>query len=305
MTIAFASPMRRIFVALAAGAVAIAMAACGSAPGSTTPGVVKVVAGENFWGNIAGQIGGHDANVTSILINPNADPHLYEASATDAVDVAEARLVIENGAGYDTWLAQLLGATTHQGRLVVNVQGILGKTGSDVNPHFWYDIPKVPEVARAIEGALAKLEPRDAKAFAANLASFERSLDPIDAVINEIRSRYPSAPVAYTERVPGYLVEAAGLDVLTPVGFATAIENGNEPSPADSLAMDQLITDHRVKVLLYNAQTVSAVTEHVRALAEQAKVPVVAVTETLPPSYRTYQAWQLAQAKAILRALGG
>jgi zinc/manganese transport system substrate-binding protein len=297
--------MRRIFAALAVGSVAIAMEACGSAPGSTTPGVVKVVAGENFWANIAGQIGGHDANVTSILINPNADPHLYETSAADAVDVAEARLVIENGAGYDTWLAQLLGATTHQGRLVVNVQRILGKTGSDVNPHFWYDIPKVPEVARAVEGALAKLEPKDAKTFAANLASFERSLDPIDAVIDEIRSRYPSAPVAYTERVPGYLVEAAGLDVLTPVGFAAATENGNEPSPADSLAMDQLITDHRVKVLLYNAQTVSAVTEHVRALAEQAKVPVVAVTETLPPSYRSYQAWQLAQAKAILRALGG
>ncbi len=281
-----------------------ALAEC-AASTSSTPGVVQVVAGENFWGNIAAQVGGTHVRVTSILTDPNADPHLYESSAANAVAVAQASLVIRNGAGYDTWLTQLLGATRHAGRLVVDVQQVLGLTGPDVNPHFWYDIPAIPAVAAAIEAALARLDPRDGTAFAANLAAFDRSLGPLDALIAQIRQRYPGAPVAYTERVPGYLLEAAGLRVETPLGFATAVENGNDPSPADSLAMDQLVTDHRIDVLLYNAQTVSAVTRHVKQLAEAAGIPVVAVTETMPPEDPSYQAWQLDQLQALLHALGG
>jgi zinc/manganese transport system substrate-binding protein len=163
----------------------------------------------------------------------------------------------------------------------------------------------VPEVARAIEAALARLEPRDASAFAAGLAAFDASLSPIDTVIAEIRRRSPAAPVAYTERVPGYLLAAAGLRVLTPPGFASAIEDGTDPSPDDTVVMDGLFTGHKVKVLLYNAQVVSPVTQQVAALARRARIPVVGVTETMPPSASSYQAWQLAQAEALLRALGG
>lgn len=282
---------------------AVGLTACGSAPSATPPGVVGAVAGENFWGSIAAQIGRPHVQVTSILTNPNADPHLYEATAANAAAVAEADLVIENGAGYDEWLSQLLSATSHSGRVIVNVQSVLGKTSSDVNPHFWYDIPQVPRVAAAIEAALTKLVPKDRETFATNLATFDRSLEPIQTVIAEIRSRYGGAPVAYTERVPAYLLEAAGLEVKTPIGFAMAVENGNDPSPADTLAMDQLMTGHRVRVLLYNEQAISAVTQHVEALARQAGIPVVGVTETMPPAYHTYQAWQLAQAKDLLHAL--
>ena len=263
-----------------------------------------MVAGENFWGNIAAQIGGRHVRVTSIISSPNADPHLYEADVTNAIAVAEAGLVIENGAGYDAFLPQLLGATRHPGRIVVSAQQVLGAAGPDVNPHFWYDIPRVPQVAHAIEAALARLDPRDATAFAAGLAAFGRSLRPVEAVIAQIRRRYQRAPVAYTERVPGYLLAAAGLRVLTPPGFAAAIEDGIDPGPGDTAVMNGLITGHKVKVLLYNAQAVSPVTQHVRSLAGQAGIPVVAVTETMPPSYRSYQAWQLAQASALLHALG-
>ena len=266
---------------------------------------MRVVAGENFWGNIAAQIGGRHVRVTSILTSPTADPHLYESDVSNAVAVAEAGLVIENGAGYDDFVAQLLSATRHPGRVVVSVQDVLGANGPDVNPHFWYDIPRVPEVAGAIEAALARLEPRHASAFAAGLAAFDASLRPIEAIIGQIRRRFPGAPVAYTERVPGYLLAAAGLRVLTPPGFAAAIEDGTDPSPDDTVVMDGLFTGHRVKVLLYNAQVVSAVTQHVQALARSCHVPVVGVTETMPPPYRSYQAWQLAQAEAIRRALGG
>ena len=300
------SASRRAFLAVT-GAVAavIAVAGCGSWKPPVTPGVVKVVAGENFWGSIAAQIGGRHVQVTSILSSPAVDPHLYESDVANAVAVAEAGLVIENGAGYDTFLSQLLGVTTHPRRVVVIVQRVLGATGPDVNPHFWYDIPRVPRVAAAVEAALARLEPRDAHLFAINLARFDRSLGPVESVISRIRRRYLGAPVAYTERVPGYLLHAAALRVLTPPRFAAAIENGNDPSAADTLAMDQLLTGHGVKVLLYNAQATSPVTQHARVLARQAGIPVVAVTETMPPAYRTYQAWQLARATALLHALGG
>jgi zinc/manganese transport system substrate-binding protein len=293
---------------LAAGAVfglGAGVAGCGSAPPPVTPGVVRVVAGENFWGNIAAQIGGRHARVTSIISSPNTDPHLYEADVATAVAVAEAGLVIENGAGYDAFLSQLLAATSHPGRLVVSAQRVLGAAGPGVNPHLWYDVPRVPRVAAAIEAALARADPRDASVFAAGLARFGRSLRPVEAVIGQIRRRYRGAPVAYTERVPGYLLQAAGLRVLTPPGFAAAIEDGVDPGPADTAVMNGLITGHKVKVLIYNAQAVSPVTQHVRALAQQAGIPVVAVTETMPPSYHSYQAWQLAQASALLRALGG
>jgi zinc/manganese transport system substrate-binding protein len=212
--IAGATPRILVVLGVAAGA----LAGCGSSQPPAIPGVVRVVAGENFWGNIAAQIGGRYVRVTSILTSPTADPHLYESDVASAVAVAEAGLVIQNGAGYDVFLSQLLGATRHPGRVVVCVQDVLGATGPDVNPHFWYDIPRVPEVARAIEAALARLEPRDAGAFAAGLAAFDASLHSIEGVIREIRRRYPGAPVAYTERVPGYLLAAAGLTVLT-IGF--------------------------------------------------------------------------------------
>jgi zinc/manganese transport system substrate-binding protein len=267
--------------------------------------VVKVVAGENFWGNIAAQIGGPHVQVTSILSSPGTDPHLYESDVASALAVAQARLVIANGAGYDDFMSQLLAATVNAGRVALSVQAVLGAYRPDVNPHFWYDIPRVPRVAAAIEAALARLEPGDATVFAAHLAAFDASLRPVEAVIASIRRRYPGAPVAYTERVPGYLLQAAGLEVVSPPGFAAAIENGNDPSPGDTARMFRLITGHKAKVLLYNAQATSPMTQQVRALARRSGIPVVPVTETMPPSFRSYQAWQLAQATALLDALAG
>jgi len=102
------------------------------------------------------QIGGPHVQVTSILSSPAADPHLYESDVASALAVAEAQLVIANGAGYDAFMSQLLGATRNAGRVVVSVQAALGAYGPDVNPHFWYDIPRVPRVAAAIEAALAR-----------------------------------------------------------------------------------------------------------------------------------------------------
>jgi zinc/manganese transport system substrate-binding protein len=294
--------------AAALGAVAAAMAAIGGgvapqpASAARPSHVVHVVAAENFWGNITSQLGGHDVAVTSLITNPNADPHLFETDAADAAKLARAKVVVENGAGYDGWMSSLLGADSGNAT-VVNAGRVLHVTGSDPNPHLWYDIPKVPRVAAAISAALTKADPEGAPLFRRNLARFDASLAPLTAVLATIKSRFAGAPVAYTERVPGYALAVAHLSVKTPPGFARAIEDGEDPDPADTLAMQQLFTHHRVDVLLYNVQTVTPVTTQIRALAQKSGIAVVGVSETLPASAHTYQQWQQAQLTALLHAL--
>ena len=263
---------------------------------------MHVVAAENFWGNITSQLGGHDVTVTSLITNPNADPHLFETDAAEAATLAGAQVVIENGAGYDTWMSSLLGADGGSPR-VVNAATVLHVTGSDPNPHLWYDIPRVPAVAAAIAAALEQAAPQDAATFKSNLATFDTSLAPLKATLSAIKTHFHNAPVAYTERVPGYALAAAGLHVVTPTGFARAIEDGVDPGPADTLAMQQLIDDHDINVLLYNVQTVTPVTAQVRALARQHGIPVVGVSETMPAGAATYQQWQQSQLTELLHAL--
>jgi zinc/manganese transport system substrate-binding protein len=284
---------------------ALVASGCSSGAAHGTPGLVDVVAGENFWGSVAAQIGGSHAHVTSILHDPSADPHLYESDPNDARALADADVVVVNGLGYDEFMNQLLSATSHAGRVVVTAADVLHVHGHDANPHLWYDVPRVPAVAAAIERALEQADARDAPAFRRNLAGFDSSLQPVLAAIAAIRSRHPRAPVAYTERVPGYLLAAAGLDVRTPPGFAQAIEDGTEPSARDTATMDSLLQHDQVAALLYNAQATSPVTQHARSLARAAGVPVVAVTETLPASEPSYASWQLHQVQALLRAVGG
>jgi zinc/manganese transport system substrate-binding protein len=290
---------------IAAGTLALAngaAAAAAAAVAASTPSVVHVVAAENFWGNIVGQLGGRDVDVTSLITNPNADPHLFETDAADAATLAQAQVVIENGAGYDTWMSSLLGADSGHPRLV-NAATVLHVTGSDPNPHLWYDIPRVPTVAAAITAALVKAAPQDAPTFRANLAAFDRSLAPLDATLATIKARFHNVPVAYTERVPGYALAVAHLDVKTPPGFARSIEDGVDPGPADTLAMQRLLDDHDINVLLYNVQTVTPVTAQVRTLARQHGIPVVGVSETMPAGAASYQQWQESQLTNLLHAL--
>jgi zinc/manganese transport system substrate-binding protein len=295
-----------VAAALVVAAAATTLAACGSVSGSpgSSGARLNVVAGENFWGDIAAQIGGARVRVTSLITDPSADPHLYQSNAADAAAMARARVVIQNGAGYDDFMGQLLSASGGH-PTVVTAQQVLNERGSSVNPHFWYDVPRVPLVAGAIERALAAADPAGATAYQAGLRRFDASLRPVLAVVAKIKSTAGGQPVAYTERVPGYLLADAGLTVVTPPGFATAVENGNEPSAADTQAMQALIAGHGMRLLLYNTQATSAVTQHMRELAQQAGIAVVGVSETQPSSDRSYQAWQLRQATAILRALGG
>jgi zinc/manganese transport system substrate-binding protein len=282
------------------------LSACGSGGSGRLSGAetLRVVAAENFWGDIAAQLGGDHVSVHSILSDPTADPHLYESNPRDALSVSKADLVIENGLGYDDFMARLRHATSNQHRRLVTAAKAMGITRSNANPHIWYDVPRMHLVAEQIEQQLTELDPPNATDYQRNLSSFLASLRPIMATLDTIRMRYPAAAVSYTEPVASYLLTAAGLTVKTPTGFAKAIEDGTDPSPADRAAMTTQLTRHTVRVLLYNSQASTAATKHVQDVARRAGVPVVSTTETLPRAH-SYQSWQLQQTTSLLHGLGG
>ncbi len=274
-----------------------------SAAATSTP--IGVVAVENFWGDITRQIGGEHVTVTSILKDPNADPHSYETDPTDAAAISRAKFVVENGVGYDNFADKLLAATRQPGRDVVAVSDVAHVSGDNPNPHLWYSPIYVKAAAQAIAEQLGKADPADAADFQANLATFLSGYQPYVDTLRQIKAKYAGAKVAYTERVPGYLIDAAGLVLGTPASFAQSIEDGNDPSPADTDAMDKAMTNKTVKVLFYNAQVTSPITKKVQSLARSSGVPVVGVAETIPANEKDFQTWQTDQAKAVLAALGG
>jgi zinc/manganese transport system substrate-binding protein len=315
----FASRNRgRLAVAVVAAGV-LTLSACGSSGGGgtdanglpqgsgtapNTDGKLGVVASANFWGDIASQIGGDEVAVTSIISNPQIDPHEYEADVNDSAAIEHASLVIENGLGYDDFVDKLVSAHANSGRTVVKIADAIGVHG-DVNPHLWYSPPYVISAARAIEQHLAAKDAADASTFETNLRSFLEGEQKVADVIAQIKAKYNGEAIAYTERVPGYLMEAAGLHLGTPASFSQTIEDGGDPSPIDNAAFESALTDHKVKVLLYNAQVTDAETKHLKQLAASSGIPVVGVAETLPANEKDFQTWQADQAKALLAALGG
>lgn len=263
---------------------------------------IPVLGTENFYANLLAQVGGARVTATSLLNNPNADPHAYEASTQAAVTVADAQLVVINGLGYDDFMQHLLSASPSSTRVVIDVQRLLGLPDT-ANAHVWYDPGTMPKVAAAAEAALAKLEPANSAYFAAREQAYVASLAPINAQITELKAKYAGAPVAFTEPVAGYLAQAIGLQVLTPEGFQRAIEDGTDPSPADVAAERDLLTGKKVRVLIYNSQVITPITQQMHDLAVSNGIPVVGVAETMPPEYKTYQAWQLAQLAQLGQAL--
>jgi zinc/manganese transport system substrate-binding protein len=288
--------MRTIIVLLASCGL---LAACGS---SKPASGLAVVAAENEYGDIAQQIGGTHVHVTSILSDPNADPHLFEPGSSNGLAVAEARVVIQNGVGYDAFMTKLENASPSSKRSVLVIADVLGIHGNDANPHLWYDVPDLPKISAAIAAQFEHADPAHASDYRAGLARFNASLHPLQHEVARIRASFGGSPVAYTEPVPGYLLDAAGLENLAPASFTHAIEEGSEPTPQAVAAMDGLMRGRRVKVLLYNSQAVSPITARVQAAARAAHIPVVGVSETLPPKL-TFQEWQLGQARRLAAAL--
>ncbi len=261
---------------------------------------VAVVAAENFYGDVAKQIGGADVLVTSILTNPDQDPHLFEASASVARSLSAARIVVVNGLDYDSWAQKLLAATTGGDRQVIVAGELAGKAPGD-NPHIWYDPATMLALARALARALSVADPAHAAGFARNLAGFERSLQPVQAKIAALHGRLAGTPVTATEPVFGYVFEALGMAVRNPA-FQLAVMNDTEPAAADVAAFEDDLRTHRVKLLVYNSQASDPIAARMERLARASGVPVVGATETEPRG-QAYQAWITAELDAVDRAL--
>ena len=277
---------------------AIALVLAANSPAQA--GRLQVVAAENFYGDVARQIGGSDVAVTSILSNPDQDPHEFEANPSTARAFASAAIVVYNGAGYDPWAEKLLAASPSATRRIVHIAALVDRETA-ANPHLWYDPYTMPALAERLVAILAELDPAHVADYRRRLAAFERSLSPLTAKIAELRSRYRSTAVAATEPVFGYMADALGLD-MHDQRFQLATMNGTEPSAADIAAFEQQLRTKAVRLLIYNAQTSDALARRLRAIARDAGVPVVGVSETEPPG-KDYQEWMGSQLAAIDRAL--
>jgi zinc/manganese transport system substrate-binding protein len=261
---------------------------------------ITVVAAENFYGDIARQIGGAQVAVASILTNPDQDPHEFEASPSTARAFADAAVVIVNGAGYDGWAVKLLSASPATSRAVIVVAALVRKKTGD-NPHVWYDPATMPAVAEALSSLFVKLDPAHQADYARRLRIFRDSMKPLDERIAEMNKKYSGKPVTATEPVFGYMAAALGLDMRN-AGFQLAVMNDTEPSAGAVAAFEKDLRTRAVKVMLYNSQTSEALTRRMRKIATQAGVPVVGVTETEPRG-KDYQEWMLSQLNALDRAL--
>jgi zinc/manganese transport system substrate-binding protein len=280
-------------------AVAAAFVALAGVP-ATAADPVHVVAAENFYGDVARQIGGPLVKVTSILSNPDQDPHLFEASPSVAKNLSGAQIVIYNGIDYDPWMADLLGASKAPDRKAIVVADLIGKKSGD-NPHIWYDPATMVAAARAIKDALIAADPANKTDYDKRLTAFEDSIKPVQDKIAELRKRSAGVPVTATEPVFGYMFEALGMEVRNGP-FQLAVMNDTEPTPSQIAAFEDDLKNRKVKLFVYNSQATDPLAERMLKLAKAAKIPVVGANETEPPG-ADYQAWMTNELVAVDKAL--
>jgi len=264
--------------------------------------VIQVVAAENFWGSLVFQLGGSHVQVLSIVSDPNADPHEYESNAVDARAVANADYVIENGAGYDSWMDKLLSAGGNQNRKVLQVADLLGKKDGD-NPHFWYSPAYVNQVVLQIEQNLIAIDPANADYYKQQYATLTKSLAGYQGQIASINHQYMGTKVGATEDIFVYFAGAAGLDLTTPPEFSQAVAEGNDPPASSVVTFQNQISAKQINVLVYNTQTVTPITESMKSLASAKNIPIVGISETAQPADAIFQDWMGSEVTALQKAL--
>jgi zinc/manganese transport system substrate-binding protein len=284
-------------------AVLTLVAACGSNLGSTSAGdAIRVVAAENFWGSLVSQLGGARVTVTSVVSDPNIDPHDYQSSASTARAFASAQYVVINGAGYDGWANSLLNATNNSSRTVLDVAQLLGKHDGD-NPHFWYSPAFVTQVADRVTHDLSALDGAHAQYYAAQRARLDIAMQPYHGRIDTIKQQFSGRMVASTESIFVYMATALGLDLISPPQFMQAVAEGNDPPANTVTEFQQQLQRHQASVLVYNQQTATDVTTNLRQLATEQHIPVVGISETMQPVNTTFEAWMSAELTDLQRAL--
>ena len=281
---------------------ALATAIVGLGMVQAAPAEVRAIGVENQYANVIAQIGGKYVQVRAIVSNPNTDPHVFEASPSVAMEVAGAQLIVRNGLGYDSWVKKILRADFKAQRQVIVVQHLFGLPENTPNPHLWYKPGTMPKVAAAIATALGKLDFAHAQYFNANVKTFDASLKPWYAAIASFKSKFGGTPVAVTEPVGDYMLQAAGCQIKTPWSLQAAIMNGTDAAPQDVSIQNRLLRQHSVKVFVYNQQVTDPLTASFLHLAEKSHIPVVGVYETMPTGY-SYQHWMMAEVKALQLAV--
>jgi len=267
---------------------------------------LKIVAAENFYGGGAQQIAGNGAAVTSILTNPNQDPHEFTTNASTAKEVADADIVIYNGINYDPWMDKLLATKGKPGRVVIKVSDLIGAKEGD-NPHIWYDVKTMMALADKVMDSLWKVQAKPDKAdslsFLHREEDFINSVEPVLEKIQAIRSKYEGTPVTATEPVFGYMAQALGFKMLN-YDFQIKIMNDAEPTADQTAAFEKSLTSKQAKILFYNSQVSDPTTDRIQKMARKSGIPVVGVTEMQPPDQKSYVGWMLHELDGVQAALG-
>jgi zinc/manganese transport system substrate-binding protein len=261
---------------------------------------ITIVAAENFYGNIASQIGGDRVAVTSILSNPDQDPHLFETSPSGARQIADADIVIYNGADYDPWMEKLLKASPKKNRRTIVVAEVVHRKAGD-NPHLWYDPRTMPAAAAELAKNMEIVDPVHASDYRSGLAAVQSALNEVSKKVGELGRKYAGVPITATEPVFGYMANAIGLKMRNE-SFQLSVMNDSEPSISDAAAFENDLRQRKVKVLIYSKQATGNVVARMLQIAASADVPVVGVTETEPADMR-FQDWMLGQLDAFDKAL--
>ena len=275
---------------------------------TNTSGPIQVVAGENFWGSLVSQLGGNQINVTSIISDPNTDPHEYESNPANAIAITNARFVILNGAGYDTWAQDIInaeGASTQANQVVLVVQQFLNLS-VDVNPHLWYSPYYVNDTVNEMFKDLVRIDPSSTSYFTQNYAALNASLwQSYMSREAAIKNTYSGVPVASTESIFVYMANATGLDVVSPPAFMDAVAEGTDPPAASVAQMENLMAggNSTVRVLVYNEQTVTPLTQTIKCLAAANQIPIIGVTETIQPPNTSFQIWMESEILNLQNAL--
>jgi zinc/manganese transport system substrate-binding protein len=299
--------VRRVVVLLGAAAAAVVAfvgfegSAAVAASGSS--GVIAAVGAENEYANVIGQIGGKYVTASAIESNPNTDPHTFEASPSVANEVSAAQVVVQNGIGYDTYMNNIEAASPNSSRKVIDVQTLLGLPNSTPNPHLWYREDTMPAVAKALVSDLSAIQPSHRAYFQANATAFDNSLKPWYAAVAAFAKRYPKTPVATTEPVGDYMLQAAGTVNETPFPLQADIMTGVDPAPQAVTFQDSLLSKRVVRVFVYNQQVTDSLTASFLADAQKYGIPVVGVYETMPTPGYDYQSWMLAEITALQKAV--
>lgn len=249
---------------------------------------IFIVAAENMYGDIAKQIGGVHVDVTTILSNPDQDPHAFELTPSVGYALTKAQLVIINGVGYDAWANRLLSHQTQNRPKIILAQDILGKKMGD-NPHLWYDIDGMQKLSQYLAKQYIDLMPENRNLFEANLAQFSNQLTQIKKRIETIKSHHLGLFVAATEPVCGIMVEKLGFE-MGEQNFQWVIMNGGEPSPRQVAQFEDDLRQKKIKLLFYNAQVITPETDRLKQIANQANIPIIGVSETMPEGM-SYQQW--------------